>query len=387
MTNKLIVFLLLVINFSFAQDSAKTQAHKMFARVSGGVAPSAAQLTQMENFIKSGDYFSAAGVVVDADPTANITFKEFAKQFFDLDNGKNLRNDLNDGSATIVGMIVNDDPFNELLSHNYFYSFEGVGGGGANSVSIQDNNHYQAAESSNLNLAQNLKKEVTSDFNNNMTPNSAAGIWTTRGFASVFIEAGTNRAPIKWINEHIFGREMLETMDNTVPGKYVGRDVFALPTGGVKLRQSYCIACHNQMDGMRGAFAELDFERELEFTPGDVADKYNINIENNPTGYETVDSQWVNYYATGVNKKFGFYGQLSGYGAKSLGASLTKSRVFAETMANKVFEKICYRKATSTVEKTLIQTAASSFETTYGYKMKELFKDITANSKCYLDNK
>jgi hypothetical protein len=88
-----------------------------------------------------------------------------------------------------------------------------------------------------------------------------------------------------------------------------------------------------------------------------------------------MDDSWDNQWAIPGSQnqtKLVFKGQTSGNGAKALNMMLARSEGFANCMATKVFELVCMKSPVNPGDKALVQEQARKFESTYGYKMKEL---------------
>ncbi len=335
-------------------------------------------IQKMKTFLDQGDKTSAAIEATKVNSFYNITLLEWSKRFFDPENAGSIEGELTDASATLIGMIRDDEPFNKIFSADLLYKVEGMP-----AIAVNNNTHYTRAETSNTDLATKLVPDTISSTYG-IDPAATAGIFTTRGFAQNFLEAGTNRAAIKFINNHLFCSEMEKTGDSTSPSQRIGRDVFANPNPSQpNLHKTYCMFCHGRMDAMRGAFANYSFDdNQLKYTANSVHEKYNINPNNNPNGFETKNNSWINYYAQGATATFGFSGNLSGNGLKSLGKSLTNSKIFSECMSQKVFEKICLHKPASASEREIVSKLGVLFSNS-NYNMKKLFQNMAATVTCY----
>lgn len=354
-------------------------AMEMYERIAGAqTRTNDPVIVKMKTLLDQGNKAGAAAEATKVDSFYNITLLEWSKKFFDPENANSIDGELTDASATLIGMIRDDEPFNKIFTADLLYKVDGVA-----AIRRNNNAHYVRATTDNVNLAQKLEPDTISNVYG-IAPDATAGIFTTRGFAQSFLEAGTNRAAIKFINNHLFCSEMEQTGDSTRPGQKIGRDVFLIPNESVPdLHQTYCMSCHTAMDAMRGAFAHYSFDNnQLAYTPNSVHEKYNINPENNRTGFKTVNDSWINYYSKGVTKDFNFKGNQSGNGLKSLGKSLTNSSIFSKCMSQKVFEKICLHKPVSAKERSIVSTLGVEF-TNNNYNMKNLFQKMAATVTCY----
>src|SRR3954469_1903190 len=128
------------------------QAKRMFDRITG-VPPTQAQIDQM---VGLGDPIQAALQVAAEDPNFySVTLKNFATPWTNRD--QTVFAPLNDYTATVIGMVRDNVPFNQVLSGDILYS---VNASGLPGVSISNNNHYATAETSGVDLSTAL--QVTS---------------------------------------------------------------------------------------------------------------------------------------------------------------------------------------------------------------------------------
>jgi len=141
-----------------------------------------------------------------------------------------------------------------------------------------------------------------------------------------------------------------------------------------------CLSCHAGMDGSAGAFAYYDFDVESEsltYTDGQVQPKYSRDSQVFPTGFETINDSWVNYWRAGPNAWVGWNGAGAGIGAKSLGMEIAQTRQFSECQVTKAFEKVCHRSPNGAADNTAIQNIANSFEAN-NHSMKRVFAETAA---------
>ena len=352
---------------------AREQARRIHDRLAG-VPPSESVLQQMETSVAAGDAESAAYLAMEDPNFYNVTLKNFAAAWTNREGDVFVP--LNDYIATVIGMIRDNVPFNQLLSANVIYVGEGV----ANlpPYSNSDNQHYQQMEERSIDLkaalAQRTQTQVTG------LPDAAtSGIWTTRAAAEAFFIAGTNRAQFRFTMLNHLCNDMEQVHDVKPPPDRIRQDVSRSPGGDSRLYLNNCIGCHNGMDPLAGAFAYYDFDDEnsqsLIYTPGVVQEKYFNNAANFVPGFETTDDSWINYWREGQNQFLGWDENLpgAGFGAKSMGQELANSDAFAGCQVKKVFRAVCLRDPENDADRTRVTQMVTSFKS--GYSMKQTFAE------------
>jgi hypothetical protein len=192
-----------------------------------------------------------------------------------------------------------------------------------------------------------------------------AGIMTTRGFASAFLIAGTNRAAVRFAALNSMCMDMEDFRDVTAWPDRIRQDVSRSPGGDSNLYLNDCLGCHAGLDGLAGAFAFYDFDAtagRMTYTPNTVHPKFLKAASTFPFGFETTGDSWINYWRTGPNTFVTWRGAGSGSGAKSLGMELAQTRQFSECQVRNVFEKVCYRTPNGPADLQAVQSMANSFE-------------------------
>jgi len=357
----------------------REQAKRMHDRLTG-VPPTSAVLDSMTAKIQNGDTVGAAYEAMENPAFYNTTLKDFSTPWTNREFS--VYSDLNDFTATVIGMIRDEVPFNQVLSGNIVY----IGSAGAtNNVaySQSNNDHYIELQESNANLGDpnNLIQTQQTSLPGNVLPAAAtAGVMTTRGFAEAFMVAGTNRAAVRFTSVNFLCKDMEDLRDITARPDFIRQDVSRSPGGDSNIFLTGCLACHAGMDGLAGAFAFYDFDEEnqqLAYTAGDVQPKYLRDAGVFRYGHETTYDGWVNYWRTGPNAYLGWQGTGSGVGAKSLGVELASTDQFAQCQVKKAFEKVCYRPPNGEADHTLVNNVATVFKNN-NYSMKRVFADTAA---------
>ncbi len=368
---------------AFAANPNADQATRMYNRIAG-VPPSSTVLAQMT----ATDAVSAALLATQDPSFYNNTIRNLAAPWTNRDQSVFVP--LNDYTATVVGMVRDDVPFNTLLSADLVY----VGSGsGIPAYSPSNNNMYQTMDTNNVDLSN--KSNLVSSTQSAVTgiPAAAtAGVMTTRAGAMAFFMDGTNRRMFRFTMMNHLCNDLQTVMDITRPPDRIRQDVTRSPGGVSTLFLTNCIGCHSGMDPMAQAFAYYQFQYtvmtdptgaagQLVYTAGQVQPKYHINNTNFPQGFNTPDDSWTNRWRTGPNAILGWSTnpQLtgSGNGAKSLGTELESSAAFASCQVTRVFKTVCLRAPNSTADATQINSMIASFQS-HSYSLRQPFAEAAA---------
>ncbi len=365
-----------------ASAGYREQAMQMHDRLAG-VPPSDIVLQQMEDAINPalpGDANTAADIAMNNVNFYNVTLKNFAAPWTNRD--RSVFVPLNDYIATVIGMVRDNEPFNELLSGDITY----VGRDGVvpAAPSANNNDHYEQLEANNINLRDELEFAPQSSING-LLPPETAGVMTSRAASEAFFIAGTNRAMFRFTLLNHLCNDMEQMHDPSLPTDRIRQDVSRSPGGDSRLFLNSCIGCHTGMDPMAQAFAYYDFDENsgaLQYTAGVVQPKYFNNDLNFPQGFRTPNDNWDNYWRKGQNSYLGFapLGTGSGQGAKSLGEELGNSYAFAACQVKKVFRTICLRSPEDDPDRTRFDQIITTFRTT-GFRMKQVFADTAVYCK------
>jgi hypothetical protein len=356
------------------------QATRIYNRIAG-VPPSAAQLAQMTG---SSDAVTAALIATQDPAFYNNTIRNMAAPWTNRDQSVFVP--LNDYTATVVGMVRDDVPFNTLLSADLVYTADGASGVPAYSYS--NNAMYDAMDANNVDLKAHLVSNTQSALTG-IPATATAGIMTTRGAGSAFFVNGTNRAMFRFTMLNHLCNDMQLVMDITRPPDRIRQDVTRSPGGQSSLFLNNCVGCHSGIDPMAGAFAFYNFNNidpttadtmgTVVYTAGQVQPKYSINNTNFPQGFVTMDDSWNNHWRAGPNSILGWSASLpgSGNGAKSLGLELESSAAFASCQVTRVFRDVCLRAPNTQADFTQVNSMISSFQSN-GYKLRQVFAEGAA---------
>jgi hypothetical protein len=366
--------LLLFSSTAYADALERRQAKRLHDRLAG-IPPEESVLDDMEAALLAGNAIDAAHIAMDNKAFYNITLKNFATPWSNRD--RTLFAPLNDYTATVIGMIRDEVPFNDLLSANLLYV--GDPALGLPAYSMTDNNHYQALEDRGIDLKTHLQA-VSQSAVTDLPANASAGVLTTRAAAEAFFIAGTNRAMFRFTLLNHLCNDLEQVKDISRPPDRIRQDVSRSPGGDSRLFLNSCIGCHSGMDPMAQAFAYYNFDensQRIQYTPGLVQAKYHINADTFRYGFITPDDHWDNYWRSGQNALLGWDSNLpgSGSGARSLGRELANSEAFARCQVKKAFRTVCLREPGNAADRTQVDTTTASFKAD-NYNMKTAFAEV-----------
>ncbi|HUT41514.1 MAG TPA: hypothetical protein VM011_09250 [Gammaproteobacteria bacterium] len=365
-----------MVSVATAGDLERRQAKRIHDRIAG-VPPSNTVLDAMEAAIGSNDAIGAAAMAMANSAFYNVTLKNLATPW--TNEEQTVFAPLNDYTATVIGMIRDDVPFNQLLSADIIYT--GNPSLPIPGYSTTSNAHYQALEDNGYDLMTALVPGVQSTITG-LPANATAGVMTTRGAAEAFFVAGTNRAMFRFTLLNHLCNDLEQVKDTSRPADRIRQDVSRSPGGDSRIFLNSCVGCHSGMDPMAQAFAYYNFSENtgsIEYTPGIVQPKYLINADTFKYGYVTPDDHWDNYWRAGQNSLLGWDTNGmnltgSGSGARELGIELANSRAFASCQVKNVFKTVCLREPGTAADRNEVDTITDNFIAS-NYNMKTVFAD------------
>ena len=316
------------------------------------------------------DFFYSRTVMNFADPETN-------------EGEELLPRNLSDYTATIVGFIRDELDYRLILSDDVVY----IPNAGLNlPYSAQNNESYATLEEQVILGQQPLAASLTQTTQTAVTGLPLqAGIYTLRGYGSVFYQDGTNRAPFRYTYINYLCHDMEELSDVTRPDIYVRRDVDRTPGGDGEKFRTECVGCHAGMDPQTKAFAYMNFEitdeenniSQITYSNTPVA-KVNQNNDTFPNGATVEDDAWLNIWYEGANAEAGWSKTIkSGNGPKSWGQAMADTEMFPKCMAKRVYKVVCLGDASTNSAKATISTLSNQFKED-GYNMKKLFHNTAA---------
>ncbi len=368
-----LVLLLAMASQATAGDLERRQAKRIHDRIAG-VPPTNTVLTAMETAIVNNDALGAADMAMNNSAFYNVTLKNFAAPWTNRD--QTVFVPLNDYTATVIGMVRDNVPFNQLLSADIVY--RGDPGLPVPNYSMTSNAHYEALEDDGYDLMTALVQSQQS-VETTLPASATAGVMTTRGGAEAFFVAGTNRAMFRFTLLNHLCNDLEQVKDTSRATDRIRQDISRSPGGDSRLFLNSCVGCHAGMDPMAQAFAYYNFNENsgsIEYTDGIVQPKYTINSDTFKYGFVTPDDSWDNYWREGQNSLLGWDPGLSGSGsgAKSLGVELGNSAAFASCQVKKAFETVCLREPGNTADRNQVNTITGNFITS-NYNMKTVFAE------------
>jgi hypothetical protein len=368
---------------SAAAATPRDQAKRIHDRVAGVPADNAT-LDAMTALLSTGqpaDALSAAEIAMTHPAFYRTVLKNFVTPWTNVE--RSVFAELNDYTATVIGIIRDERPFTEVLTADLVY----VGGPGVAPVgySHTDNDHYRFLEENLVELgdpSQLVPVAQSALPGALLGPNDAAGVITTRAAGEAFFSAGTNRRMFRFTAMNYLCRDLEQLKDVSRPADRIRQDVNRSPGGDSAVFHTECIGCHSGMDPMAGAFAYFEWDPDqmrVVYTPGQVSGKHLINANVFPGGYITTDDRWDNFWRAGPMAALGWRSPSSGgYGPRSFGQEIAESRAFSLCQVEKVFSHICFRPPQTQADAEAIERIATSFETG-GYRMKSVFAEVAVH--------
>lgn len=371
----LLALVLSSVSIAFAQTTSRERAKAIHDRLTG-VPATEADLTAMQGMtpVQAGQYAMTNGE--NSRYFATVTLKNLAAPWTNRDQSAFVP--LNDYTTLVIGMVINDEPFNELLSADRLYVQSGQP-----LPSASSNAHYEALESRMMAPDFDPKTELVeipqSSAYTMLPPNATAGAITTRASSEAFFVAGTNRAMFRFTFINHMCMDLEQVHDISIVPDRIRQDVSRSPGADSRVFLNSCIGCHAGMDPMAQAFAYYNFNDvtgSIEYTDGVVQPKYFHNEETFPDGFITPDDHWTNYWRQGQNALLGWSPSLPGEGdgAKSLGQEIAGTRAFAECQVTKVFNAVCLRDPVDAADRASVQTMTDDFIGN-SYHLKQVFAE------------
>jgi hypothetical protein len=375
------VLAVVALSAGTANAGSREQAKRIHDRLNG-TPPGQALLDAMQADIDAGNTVGAALKAIE-DPNGNfysVVLKNFVMPW--TNRAQTVFAPLNDYTATVIGMVRDEVPFNTVLSADIVYV--GKSSLGLPAYSNSGNDHYAQMEAQGVNLMSGLQVATQSSVTG-LPAAATAGVITTRAAARAFFVAGTNRAMFRFTMINHMCSDLQQVMDQTRPTDRIRQDVSRSPGGDSRVFLNNCVGCHSGMDPMAQAFAYYDYSftadestGSIQYTPGTVNAKYFHNNTTFAPGYITPDDKWDNRWRSGPNALMGWDPTLpgSGNGAKSLGVEIGASDAFAQCQVAKVFQTVCLRAPSDAADRAQVSTIVGHFK--QGYSLKKVFAETAA---------
>jgi hypothetical protein len=349
-------------------------AYKLYAKLTG-VTPDLnnPKFIRIVKLIQQNKIAEGVQMILKDDNFYQVRMRNFAAPFSSKDYS--TFENFNDLQALIIGITRDDLDARLILSGDIRYSASEKAGLPA--VSMGDNEHYLAFDAANMSYVRDLKK-----FNKQWDGfEGAAGALTTRAWAKIGYDMGTNRRNVP-NSFNVFLCAPIEGWKaRGIPDLYVRRDVPRNTSEDPNIYQNVCRNCHGLMDGMGGAFAKFDFvQGVMMYSKDEVMPKMYQNGHVYPQGYVPTDDSWDNLMNYNPAVDFGWRTSMKGQGIKAFGEMLANSKAFTKCLVTKMFQEVCGKPILSAAPE-LLEPLASRFEEG-GYKIKTLVSNIAMEQKC-----
>lgn len=274
-------FLIASVVFSFLSANAASEtdlrnAKKLYERLAGvKVSSTKPELKVVAQYLADGKKMEAARYITSSPDFLNVQIRNLSLRLSNKDDS--VKVPFNDFSALISGIVRDNKDFREVLTADYYYEVAGVPSEDDLRTRFFNQNNYTPVETAYMDLTKALvfkprQQMVTVAFDTaynqseksyplvNASDNpDPAGVLTTRTFAERNLSGGSNRRAVEFTLKQFLCVSMAEAADSSASDQYVGRDVERFPAGDHNKYLTSCKSCHAVMDGMRGAFAKMDY--------------------------------------------------------------------------------------------------------------------------------
>ena len=229
---KLILSSYILLSASAANAVTLNDQFKRIHDRIAGIHPDAATLTAMENACTTADgsvdplnsatwsaacMNAAAYVAIEHPRFYSVTLKNMVTPWTNEAQSKFA--ELNDYTATVIGMVRDEIPFWRILTDDILYTVNGVSP--AYTSSPNTNAHYTNAEAQDIDLKANLQQTTQSSVLGIPTT-ATAGVMTTRAAAKAFFIDGTNRAMFRFTVLNHLCNDLEFYKDGTRPADRTG---------------------------------------------------------------------------------------------------------------------------------------------------------------------
>lgn len=307
-----------IIN-AHAAESDMLKAKKLYERMTGvKVSSTKPELKKVAEFIAKGDTRGAANYITGTSDFLNVQVKNLSLKLSNKD--ESVKVPFNDFSALIVGVVRDGKDFREILTADYFYDVKNVPKVTDQRTRYFTQENFTPVETAYMDLQTSLQlqsrqklvktawstpyqqTDKSFDLVNLADNPEPAGVFSTRTFAERNLSGGTNRRAVEFSLKQFLCVSMAEAADSSASDQYVGRDVERFPAGDHNKYLTSCKSCHSVMDGMRGAFAKMDYTN---FTTGGATGTYSqMNGDFfNQHGIQAEYNTYSTNYITKVNNE------------------------------------------------------------------------------------
>ena len=265
-----------------------------------GVPPNKATLDKMVALLEQNKNKEAAEIATNSAAFYNVTLRDMFSAWSNKLGKVNV--DLNDMVATMIGMVRDDVPFNEVLSGDYLYTGDDSSG----TYNASDNTLYTKLQKQDLQqaLVQKKQSEVFEQIKH-LPSKAQAGIISTRAFGNAYFSAGTNRRATAFTLKYFLCQDMEALHDTDLTDRKVRADVSRAPGGDANLFNNRCKGCHSGMDALSGWNVYYDFipDQKTVLSGSRKCKKINKNEYIYPDGEKPVDDSFENLWAKKEQKR------------------------------------------------------------------------------------
>lgn len=356
----LVLGLILLQLSALGEDAAaiSNKANALYYKLTGtNLLPENPLMPDLIKAVTANDLTSAAHIITDSHTGSRHFYDNVVKMFaLPFNRTHSTTNTANDLVAFIVGSVRDGHTIDEMLTGNYYYSDTNPSLSGEPGLDPRNDNHFDFLDK-NSSFRDRLVQQT----------NGAGdiGLFTTRGFASDFYSAGTNRRPWKAIVEMLYCVNQTAIKTLFIPTDKVRRDVPRQQNGSVTQYETTCRGCHAQMDPISNAFGLWDFPQDQIVRQATFTEK--INEPGNYPTFKPSSDQWWLYYTDAQDPIFGFkdvpaFGDspavsfapiddglklAQGKGLKSFARVVAASSGFAHCMATRIVTQMYLKKVWS----------------------------------------
>lgn len=251
-------------------------AKRLYERLTGVKVPSdKPELIQVAERLEKGQAKEAAELITSQPEFINVQIRNLGLRLSNRTESSSVA--FNDFAAHIMGVVRDGKDFRDILTSDYNYV---VAPGADTRTRLLNQSQFTAVDAPladiksllSLNPKQQLIHEIPMRMEPTVLPMlvdehpDPAGVLTSYSFGATNLAGGTNRKAIDFSLNQFLCVSLAEIADSTASDLYVGKDVDRFPAGDHNKYLTNCKSCHSIMDGMRPAFAKLNFG-DTRYTP------------------------------------------------------------------------------------------------------------------------
>ncbi len=364
-----------------AGPDSKARAKKLFSRLTGtAVSSRDPRVGLMAKLLDQGEGLKAAQIAMNDEDFYGVTVKHWASLMSNRQESPYVP--LDDFQALVIGLVRDELDARLLLTGDFSYI---RGGGYVRNSADFDYIIFDRASASYKKDLIRVPQTLPQDDEKALQP---AGLLTTHAWAKAHYSGGTNRRAVQFAFQEFLCIPIESWKTPALDDQFVRKDVDRKPGDNPDVFRTQCRNCHAPMDAMAGAFANVNFDPELDlfdYTSG-VHEKYSQNTTVSPGGNETLDASWVNLLAANhiQDEYFGWgAAPIQGEGIQEFGQMLSQSKAFRTCMVKRVFKELCKRDPMAE-DQSAILTIGQDFASR-GHNLKNVFAEVALLPACLGD--